>query len=211
MKFIADFHIHSHYSRATSKKLTPEYLDYFAKIKGIDVIGTGDCTHPGWLQELKEKLEPADNGLYKLKKEFQLPFTDMQNPQIAARSVYFLPTGEISCIYKKKERVRKVHNVCVFPDFESVEKYQAKLEKIGNIRSDGRPILGLDAKILLEMLLETEQEAFLIPAHIWTPWFSVLGSKSGFDSKFVIFPCISAPLPLIAFSNVVFSICICCA
>ena len=182
MKFIVDFHIHSHYSRATSKKLTPEHLDHYAKIKGINVIGTGDCIHPGWFSELKEKLELAENGLYKLKKEFQIPFTQNQYAKISQQEVYFLLTTEISSIYKKNNQVRKVHNVCVFPDFEAVSKMQDKLEKIGNIRSDGRPILGLDAKILLEMLLEVDSDAYLIPAHIWTPWFAVLGSKSGFNS-----------------------------
>ncbi|HAR64203.1 MAG TPA: DNA helicase UvrD [Candidatus Margulisbacteria bacterium] len=182
MKFIADFHIHSHYSLATSKKLIPEYLDYWAKLKGIQVMGTGDCVHPGWLRELKEKLATDGNGLYQLKKEYQLSPANTPDCITMPGTVHFLPTTEISNIYKKNGKVRKVHNLCVFPDFASVEKFQVRLEKIGNIRSDGRPILGLDSRDLLEILLESSSNAFLIPAHIWTPWFSVLGSKSGFDT-----------------------------
>jgi len=179
MKFIADFHIHSHYSRATSKKLNPENIEYWAKIKGINVVGTGDSTHPGWVKELQEKLEPAGNGLYKLKAEYQL----LESKELSIKEpVYFILSAEISNIYKKFERVRKVHNVCVFPDFETVIAYNEKLARIGNIISDGRPILGLDSQILFEMLLETNANSMLIPAHIWTPWFSVLGSKSGFDT-----------------------------
>ncbi|MCP4131801.1 MAG: UvrD-helicase domain-containing protein [bacterium] len=185
MKYITDFHIHSHYSMATSKKLIPEYLEYWARLKGINVVGTGDCVHPGWLSELKEKLEPAENGLFRLKQEFRLPESlalDKQSNPAIPREIFFMLTGEVSSIYKKNDKVRKVHNVTVFPDFESAEKLSNRLDKIGNIRSDGRPILGLDSKILLEMVLESADSAFIIPAHIWTPWFSVLGSKSGFDT-----------------------------
>ncbi len=181
-KFIADFHIHSKYSRATSKLLTPEHLEYWAKIKGIQVVGTGDCIHPGWLEELEDKLQPAENGLYTLRKEYQLAETKELSNILQAKPVYFMPTTEISNIYKKGDKTRKVHNICVLPDFETVKVFQEKIERIGNIRSDGRPILGLDSKILLEMLLESGDNTWLIPAHIWTPWFSVLGSKSGFDN-----------------------------
>lgn len=180
MRFIADFHIHSHFSIATSKKLMPEYLDYWAKIKGIQVVGVGDCVHPGWWDELQEKLEPAGNGLYRLKKEYGLAAPLPKG--VEGQDVYFLLTTEISGIYKKHGKVRKVHSVCVFPDLDVVSRMQSKLEKIGNIRSDGRPILGLDAKDLLEMVLESNSHSYLIPAHIWTPWFSVLGAKSGYDS-----------------------------
>ena len=181
-KFIADLHIHSKYSRATSPLLTPEHLDYWAKVKGIQVMGTGDCIHPGWLNELQEKLEPSDNGLYVLKKEYTLPETKNLSPILQSKPVYFMPTTEISNIYKKGDKTRKVHNICILPNFDIVREFQARIERIGNIRSDGRPILGLDSKILLEMLLESGSNTYLIPAHIWTPWFSVLGSKSGFDS-----------------------------
>lgn len=182
MKFIADFHIHSHFSMATSKKLVPEHLEYWARLKGINVIGTGDCIHPGWQQELAEKLEPCGNGLFRLKKEFRLDESKRLKHEFIPDEVYFMLTGEVSSIYKRDGKVRKVHNVCVFPDMESLKKVQGRLEDVGNIRSDGRPILGLDSRVLLDMVLESSSESFIIPAHIWTPWFSVLGSKSGFDS-----------------------------
>ena len=182
MKFIADFHIHSRFSIATSKNLTPEHLEYWAKIKGINVVATGDCVHPGWLAELKEKLVPSDNGLYTLNKDYILEESRNLKTAGMPEKVYFILTGEISSIYKKNDKVRKVHNICIFPDFNAVEKMQLRLAKAGNIESDGRPILGLDSKIILEMNLESSVKSFLIPAHIWTPWFSVLGSKSGFDS-----------------------------
>ncbi|MFQ6114216.1 MAG: endonuclease Q family protein, partial [bacterium] len=181
MKFIADIHLHSHFSRATSKDLNLEYLCKWAQLKGIQVVGTGDIAHPGWLEEMKKKLEPAEEGLFQLKEEFSKPiqkevFKACQNP------VRFVLAGEISNIYKKNDKVRKIHNVVFLPSFQAVEKLQATLEKVGNIRSDGRPILGLDARDLLEIVLESDPQAHLIPAHIWTPWFSLLGSMSGFDS-----------------------------
>ena len=177
MKFIADFHIHSHYSRATSKQLVPEYLELFGRKKGINVIGTGDFTHPGWLNELHEKLEPAEAGLFKLKDEFRL---QEKGP---SGTVRFLLSSEISNIYKKNGKTRKVHNVICAPDFDTVHKINQKLERIGgNLKSDGRPILGLDSRDLLEIALEASEDIFFIPAHIWTPWFSALGAKSGFNS-----------------------------
>ncbi len=181
MKFICDFHIHSHYSIATSKNLTPEYLEYWCRFKGIQVVGTGDFTHPGWLEEIKEKLEPAEQGLFRLKNDYRMAET----PHISVLSggtVRFLLTSEISNIYKKYGKVRKVHNLLLAPDFETVEKIQARLEKVGNIHSDGRPILGLDSRDLLEIALEASEKTFFVPSHIWTPWFSALGSKSGFDT-----------------------------
>jgi len=182
MQFIADLHIHSHYSRATSKSLTPEYLDYWARLKGITVIGTGDFTHPGWLKELKETLVPAENGLFKLKPELKKDQT-FHTAFLPDSPVRFMLTAEISNIYKKNDNVRKVHNVIFAPDFQTVEKIQQKLIDIdANITSDGRPILGLDSRDLLEMMLECSEHILFTPAHVWTPWFSALGSKSGFDS-----------------------------
>ncbi len=180
MRFIADFHIHSRFSIATSRYLVPESLDYWARVKGLNVIGTGDCQHPGWLKELNKKLEPAGNGLYRIKREFILP--EISGTALEKEQVYFIPSTEISSIYKKNGKVRKIHTICIFPDFESVRKFQKYLAGIGNIESDGRPILGLDPRVLLSKLLDISDKAFIIPAHIWTPWFSVLGSKSGFDS-----------------------------
>ncbi len=181
MKFLADLHIHSHYSRATSKNLDLEHLTQWAQFKGIHVVGTGDIAHPGWLQEMEKKLEPAEEGLFRLKAEYAQA---VQEDVFAAcqHAVRFMLAGEISSIYKKNDKVRKIHNIIFAPTFEAVAKIQSALEKIGNIRSDGRPILGLDSRDLLEIILNIDPQCYLIPAHIWTPWFSLLGSKSGFDS-----------------------------
>jgi len=182
MRYIADLHIHSHYSRATSPDLNLEHLFKWAQLKGLQVVATGDLTHPRWLEEMREKLqESAAGGLYTLKETHAAPMR-REIPTACANDVYYILSGEISNIYKKDGKVRKVHNVVLFPSLESVAIFQQKLERIGNIRSDGRPILGLDSRDLLEMVLETDPRAVLIPAHIWTPWFSLLGSKSGFDS-----------------------------
>ena len=188
MKFVADLHIHSHFSRATSKDLSFEHLTKWAQSKGVHVVGTGDIAHPGWLEEMKQKLEPlpagrhgAEEGLFRLREEFARPI-QKEVPKACQGIVRFMLAGEISNIYKKNDKVRKIHNVVFLPSFEAVEKFQTELEKIGNIRSDGRPILGLDSRDLFEIVLETDPQAYLIPAHIWTPWFALLGSKSGFDS-----------------------------
>ncbi len=182
MKYIADLHIHSHFSIATSKNLVPQYLDYWARLKGITVVGTGDFTHPGWVRQLKEELEPAEEGLFRLRDSYRTN-KELATPFLPGREVRFVLSAEISTIYKKNGRVRKVHNVILAPDFETVERIQQKLTALGgNITSDGRPILGLDARDLLEIALNASPRIFFIPAHIWTPWFSALGSKSGFDS-----------------------------
>jgi len=181
MRFIADFHVHSHFSRSTAKNLDIENIYIAAQLKGITVIGTGDFTHPGWFAEIKEKLIPAEPGLFKLKDKIA-KMCDQQVPLSCRGKVRFILVSEISNIYKKNKKIRKNHNLVFLPDLDLVEKFNLKLDKIGNIKSDGRPILGLDARDLLEILLETSDNAFLIPAHIWTPWFSLLGSKSGFDS-----------------------------
>ena len=150
MKGIADLHIHSRYSRATSKQGTPEYLDLWARKKGISILGTGDFTHPQWREELKEKLISAEDGLYCLKKEAVLE----ESGEYKNSSPRFVLSGEISSIYKKNGKVRKVHNVILLPSLEDAEKLSKKLETIGNIHSDGRPILGLDSHDLLEIMLE---------------------------------------------------------
>ena len=181
MTFLADFHIHSRYSRATSKDLSLERLHIAAQTKGIAIVGTGDATHPGWLADIKEKLVPDGDGLFRLRDS--LVRTCTPNAISGCRSrVRFVLVSEISNIYKKEGQTRKNHNLVFLPSLETAENFNTRLERIGNIRSDGRPILGLDARDLLEILLETDERAFLIPAHIWTPWFSLLGSKSGFDS-----------------------------
>jgi len=179
MFYIADLHLHSHYSRATSKDLNLETLYNWARIKGIHVIGTGDFTHPLWFRELKEKLEPDGTGLFRLKNP---PKEDVPGFKCADIDVRFCLTSEISSIYKQGDKVRKNHNCVYAPDFETVARINAKLGQIGNLESDGRPILGLPSRDLLEIVLETSEDAHLIPAHIWTPWFSMFGSKSGYDS-----------------------------
>ncbi len=181
MKYIADLHVHSKYSIATAKNLDLENVYISAQKKGVSVVGTGDFTHPAWIAELKEKLIPAESGLYRLKKSIE-DRCDREVPRSCRKSIRFILTTEISNIYKKHEKTRKNHNLVLAPDFNVAEGINATLDKIGNIKSDGRPILGLDARNLLEIVLEASEKAILIPAHIWTPWFSLLGSKSGFDS-----------------------------
>ena len=178
MKMIADLHIHSRFSMATSKEGTPENLDFWARKKGISLIGTGDFTHPVWREELKERLVSEGNGLYRLRDEY----VKEESRKFPGEGTRFVVSGEISSIYKKNGKTRKVHNVILLPSLETADAMAQRLEKIGNIHSDGRPILGLDSHDLLEMMLDVCPEGILIPAHIWTPHFSVLGAKSGFDS-----------------------------
>ena len=178
MKTIADLHIHSRFSMATSKEGTPENLDFWARKKGISLIGTGDFTHPVWREELKERLVTEGNGLYHLRDEY----VKEESRKFPGEGTHFVVSGEISSIYKKNGKTRKVHNVILLPNLEAADAMAQRLEKIGNIHSDGRPILGLDSHDLLEMMLDVCPEGILIPAHIWTPHFSVLGAKSGFDS-----------------------------
>ena len=176
--YIADLHIHSSYSRATSKDCRPESLDLWARRKGIHIVGTGDFTHPAWRQELEEKLEPAEEGLYVLKDEYRI----RDGSVMGEMTPRFVITGEISSIYKKNGRVRKVHSLILLPGLEDAQRISNKLEQIGNIHSDGRPILGLDCHDLLEIVLEQCPAAVYVPAHIWTPHFSLFGAFSGFDS-----------------------------
>ena len=180
MTFYADLHIHSRYSRATARNLDFEHIYQAARMKGITVVGTGDFTHPAWVQEMESKLEPAEPGLFVLKKQTAAAIDDAIPPS-CRNQVRFMLQAEISNIYKKEGKVRKNHNIIYFPDLTSVKKFNARLDAIGNITSDGRPILGLDARDLLEIMLEISDQGFLVPAHIWTPWFSLFGSKSGFD------------------------------
>jgi len=164
MKFVADFHIHSKYSRATSPQMEVKTLSEFAKIKGISLLGTGDFTHYLWLEELKDTLKDSGNGLFEY------------------NGVNFILTGEISCIYSKGGKVRKIHNVIFAPSFKIAEKINSTLSGYGNLSADGRPIIGMDAKDLVEILFGISKDVFVVPGHIWTPWFSLFGSKSGFDT-----------------------------
>jgi DNA helicase II / ATP-dependent DNA helicase PcrA len=181
MGFHADLHVHSKYSRATSRDLDLEHMAWWAARKGISVIGTGDCVHPAWLAEIRDKLVPAGGGLYRLKPDLEAQIWKTLPPSCAA-PVHFMLSVEISTIYKKSDRTRKIHHLIYAPDFEAVDRLAASLARIGNIASDGRPILGLDSRDLLEITLESGPHSYLVPAHIWTPWFAALGSQSGFDS-----------------------------
>jgi len=155
-----------------------ESIHKWSQLKGISVVGTGDFTHPMWFNEIKNKLEVKDNNLFVLKDNYK----DKNMPQSCRSDVYFILTTEISCIYKKNDRLRKIHNLIFVPDLTVAAKLNTILSKIGNISSDGRPILGLDAKELLKIVLDTSDTSMLIPAHAWTPHFSVFGASSGFDS-----------------------------
>ena len=158
--------------------MSPESIWKWAQLKGITVIGTGDFTHPEWLKELNEKLEPAGNGLFTLNKEF----CSDDIPDSCKADVRFLLSAEISCIYSKNGKTRKIHSILFVPGFADAARINIALSKIGNLHSDGRPILGLDAKELLKIALDAAPDAMLVPAHAWTPHFSVFGAVSGFDS-----------------------------
>lgn len=178
MRFVADLHVHSRYSRATGREADLAGYHRWARVKGIGVVGTGDFTHPGWFAELEQQLVEKD-GLYALRETPK--GSPVEGAVPADTAVRFILTTEISSIYKKHGQVRKVHSLIGVPSLEDARRLGTKLSGLGNIASDGRPILGLDPKDLLSILLETSPDAFLIPAHIWTPWFSLFGSKSGFD------------------------------
>ncbi|SCG48223.1 UvrD-helicase domain-containing protein [Micromonospora halophytica] len=184
--FVADLHIHSKYSRACSRDLTLPNLGWWARRKGIGVLGTGDFTHPAWYDHLRESLRPAEPGLYRLSPEVERDVARRLPPRLAdeaeADPVRFMLSVEISTIYKRDDRTRKVHHLIYLPDLDAVARFNAALGRIGNLGSDGRPILGLDSRDLLEITLEASPDGYLVPAHIWTPWFSALGSKSGFDA-----------------------------
>lgn len=182
MPLVVDFHLHSHFSRATSRQMDLPRIYRWAKIKGIDVIGTGDFTHPQWFAQLREQLIGSGHGLYTLcpdlahQEDASLP-TSVRN-----RPVHFILTAEISTIYTRAERTRKLHHLLLAPSLEIVSRLNSALSAIGNIRSDGRPILGLDSQDLLQLVVDTDPNLYLIPAHIWTPWFSLFGSRSGFNA-----------------------------
>ena len=181
MPFIADLHTHSHLSRATSKECTLEGMHYWAQLKGVRVVATGDFTHPAWQDDIKSKLIESGPGLFRLHPDLAAA-VDADVPASCRAPVDFMITGEISSIYKRDGACRKVHSLLMVPDVAAMDKIQARLAALGNVKSDGRPILGLDPRHILEIALEANPNAYLVPAHIWTPWFSMLGSKSGFNS-----------------------------
>ncbi|MBU2025920.1 MAG: endonuclease Q family protein [Patescibacteria group bacterium] len=180
--FILDLHLHSKYSRGTSPQMDLENIYRWSKIKGIQVVGTGDFTHPQWFREIQKKLEPAEPGLFRLKKTLARKQDKTLPACLKNNQSRFILTAEISNIYKKHDQVRKMHNILVAPDLKTVSQINAELQKIGNLTADGRPILGLDSKKLLQITLKVNPDSFFIPAHIWTPWFSLFGSKSGFNT-----------------------------
>ncbi|WP_431877594.1 UvrD-helicase domain-containing protein [Amycolatopsis sacchari] len=182
VRFVADLHIHSKYSRACSRDCDLEHLTWWARRKGIALVGTGDFTHPAWFEHLRENLEPAEPGLFRLRADLDADIRRRLPPTCAAADVRFMLSVEISTIYERDERTRKVHHLVYVPDFEAAGNFNRKLGRIGNLGSDGRPILGLDSRDLLEITLESGAGSYLVPAHVWTPWFAVLGSKSGFDA-----------------------------
>jgi len=179
--FHADLHVHSRFSRACSKDSEIPHLAWWAARKGVTVVGTGDFTHPAWAVQLAETLVPAEPGLFRLRPELASRLSRTLPPSCPAE-IRFLLSTEISTIYKRDGATRKVHHLLYAPTFEAADAITAALAKVGNLASDGRPILGLDSRHLLEITLNAGPGCFLIPAHIWTPWFAVLGSKSGFDA-----------------------------
>ncbi|MDX6341122.1 MAG: hypothetical protein QOH87_1260, partial [Trebonia sp.] len=180
MRFYADLHIHSKFSRACSRDCDLEHLAWWAGRKGIGVVGTGDFTHPVWREELGAKLVPDAPGLFRLRPELERAVHDTLPP--ACRTpVRFMLSSEISTIYKRDERTRKVHHLLYAPSLDAVDEITRALARVGNLASDGRPILGLDSRNLLEITLSGGDGCYLVPAHAWTPWFAVLGSQSGFD------------------------------
>ena len=179
--FHADLHIHSRYSRACSKDCDIPHLAWWALRKGITVVGTGDFTHPAWAEELRESLVPAEPGLLRLRPDLEQQLT-RETPGSCLRPVRFMLSVEISTIYRRGDQTRKVHHLLYAPEFEAADRITKALSKIGNLASDGRPILGLDSRDLLEITLNGGAGCYLVPAHVWTPWFAALGSRSGFDS-----------------------------
>jgi DNA helicase II / ATP-dependent DNA helicase PcrA len=195
--FYVDLHVHSKFSLATSRQCDLEHMALWAGRKGIAVVGTGDFTHPKWFEEIKEKLVPAEPGLYRLRSDLEKQlqreldvgpkrdspiFANAKIGTVPTLSIRFMIQVEISTVYKKDGRTHKVHHLIYMPDFQCAARFNRALSKIGKLGSDGRPTLGLDSRDLLEIVLQSGEGCYLIPAHIWTPWFSVLGSKSGFDS-----------------------------
>jgi uncharacterized protein (TIGR00375 family) len=182
MRYVADLHIHSKFSRATSREMVLDTLAHWAKIKGIQLLATGDFTHPEWLFLLKQKLESTGNGFFQLKNIVSSENGYLEALPLSTQDISFILSTEISFIYSKNGKVRKIHILLLAPDFESVEKINQKLSGLGNLRSDGRPILGLDAKTFVKIVADNCPRCVVIPSHIWTPWFSLFGANSGFDT-----------------------------
>ena len=181
MRFHADLHVHSKHSRACSRDCDLEHMAWWAALKGVAVVGTGDFTHPAWAEELRTTLVPAEPGMFRLRGDVEREVL-RRLPAACRRPVRFLLSTEISTISKRGDRTRKVHHLLFAPDLDAVAEITRRLARVGNLAADGRPILGLDPRDLLEITLAGGPGCCLVPAHVWTPWFSALGSKSGFDS-----------------------------
>ncbi len=181
MTFHADLHIHSKHAYATSPAADLPRLAEWAARKGITVLGTGDFTHPAWLEELETLLRPAEPGLFRLERDVERAVYE-RLPQACRRPVRFMLQVEIATIQPGTSRAHKVHHLIYVPTLDAARALRRRLGRIGNLDADGRPILGIAARDLLEITLEVGRDCYLIPAHIWTPWFSALGSRSGFDS-----------------------------
>jgi len=179
MEYIVDIHLHSRFSRATSKDLNIEGLYRGAKIKGINIIGTGDFTFPAYVKEMEKELEPIGGGLYGFRRA---PDVRVLVGNDSGHDPKFIITTEISNIYKRHGKARRVHTVIVAPGLEEAKELNAQLDRIGNIRSDGRPILGMDVADMARLIWDVSKDFIIVPAHAWTPWFAIFGSKSGFDS-----------------------------
>src|SRR5262245_20319042 len=181
MRFYADLHVHSRYSRACSRDCDLEHLAWWAAVKGVAVVGTGDFTHPAWAEDLRTQLVPAEPGLFRLRGDLEREVLS-RLPAPCRTPVRFLLSTEISTISKRGDRTRKVHHLLFAPDLDGVAEITRQLARVGNLAADGRPILGLDPRDPLDITLAGGPDCHLVPAHVWTPWFSALGSKSGFDS-----------------------------
>jgi len=181
MKIIADFHLHSKYSRAVSEKMILPEIARWAKLKGLDLVGTADWTHPVWVRELKSQLKEAAPGVFRVREGKE--GREGREGKEGEREPLFLLVTEIASIYSQKGRTYKIHNLVLAPDFEAVEKINAELTRRGvNLIADGRPITGISARDLAELIFSIDEKCVIIPAHVWTPWFSLYGSNSGFDS-----------------------------
>ncbi|MEU8377609.1 endonuclease Q family protein [Streptosporangium sp. NPDC048865] len=182
MRFHADLHIHSKYARACSRDSDLEHLTWWARRKGIALMGTGDFTHPAWFEHLRENLVPAEPGLFRLRDERAVDALGPPPAGVSPGQVRFMLSSEVSTIYRRGERTRKLHHLIYMPGLDEAASFNARLERIGNLSADGRPVLGMDSRTLLEITLSSGDGAYLVPAHVWTPWFGVFGSKSGFDT-----------------------------
>lgn len=180
MRQIADFHIHSRYSRACSPQLELENIDKTCRIKGVDIVATGDFTYPQWFSDIENKLEEIENsGLYKIKEKFKVETPELKKINHNAK---FILSTELALIYTAGGKCRRIHIMVMAPNLKVVRDLNKYLDKKYNIRSDGRPILGMSAVELAKICFSINPKFLIFPAHIWTPWFAVFGSKSGFDS-----------------------------